>query len=284
KVYAHSLESHPPGEWQLLRKLRIKWERDVLSGEQSFDSSNWAFVAAWLHDLGKAHPGFQAYLARENGLDASEYDGAAGSGRVNHSSGGAILAWEKQKNMIWKTLAYLVAGHHAGLPDWCGSQAALTSRLETDKAVAQGIPASAMGDVFQNMALDKLRPPAVARNAVAYHFWARMLFSCLVDADFLDTEAFMDNARSAKRPAFPPLQELKTQLDSHLAQMGNKNPALPINRTRAQILANCRKAALGAPGLFSLTVSMGGGKALSGTAFALDHAVHHGKSPRLSDS
>lgn len=105
-----------------------------------------------------------------------------------------------------------------------------------------------------------------------------MLFSCLVDADFLDTEKFMDEERNGLRAGYPALQELQAAFDLHMADKGAKATDSPVNRIRAQVLFQCREKAVLPSGLFSLTVPTGGGKTLSSMAFALSHAVHHGKS------
>lgn len=104
-----------------------------------------------------------------------------------------------------------------------------------------------------------------------------MLFSCLVDADFLDTEAFMNPEQARDRGGYARLAELKPLLDRHLEQMVETAPDTPVNAVRRDILSACKKAALQPPGLFSLTVPTGGGKTLSGTSFAVDHAVTYGK-------
>jgi hypothetical protein len=103
-----------------------------------------------------------------------------------------------------------------------------------------------------------------------------MAFSALVDADWLDTEAFMSPAQAAARQhqPQPPLAALRDCLDTYLARFGQ--PHTPVHRARAEVLAACRSAAVHPPGLFSLTVPTGGGKTLSSLAFALDHAVRHG--------
>ncbi|MDT4837324.1 CRISPR-associated helicase Cas3 [compost metagenome] len=103
-----------------------------------------------------------------------------------------------------------------------------------------------------------------------------MLFSCLVDADYLDTEAFYDciqGRRSLREQSRPLLAELRAALDRHLAEFKGDTP---VNRLRGEILAGVRSKANEQPGLFSLTVPTGGGKTLASLAFALDHALTHG--------
>lgn len=283
-AYAHSLPGQPPDKWQPLDEHLKAVAEMAREFAAEFDSGDWAYNAGWLHDLGKAHLSFQSYLRRENGLEVSEYDGETAGDRVNHSGAGAIFAtekWPQQNVIIGKTFAYLVAGHHAGLPDWHGGQAALSYRIEAEKAVADTIRVAVQAKLAKLPQI--LRPPPFAMqcrnsNAVAYHCWVRMLFSCLVDADFLDTEMFMDGVKAGQRPTFPSLSELKSRFDRQLDKMTANAPDTTVNRIRADILAACRQAAEQFSGFFTLTVPTGGGKTLSGTAFALGHAVHHGKS------
>jgi CRISPR-associated endonuclease/helicase Cas3 len=103
-----------------------------------------------------------------------------------------------------------------------------------------------------------------------------MIYSCLVDADYLDTESFLDPERADKRRRAPNLLDLKPRLDAHLAEVAKNVEQTDVNRLRARILEECRIAASLHPGLFSLTVPTGGGKTLSSMAFALKHAVAHG--------
>jgi len=87
----------------------------------------------------------------------------------------------------------------------------------------------------------------------------------------------MDAAKHAQRPVFPLLTKLKKHFDQGLQEKVANAPNTLLNKTRADILAACRAAAVQLPGMFSLTVPTGGGKTLSGTAFALDHALQHDK-------
>ncbi|NCC94375.1 MAG: CRISPR-associated helicase Cas3', partial [Opitutae bacterium] len=115
--------------------------------------------------------------------------------------------------------------------------------------------------------------PFVPEDGFTCSFFTRMLFSALVDADFLDTERFMTPAKHAWRVPGPSLDELMDALDGRLAAFA---PSGRINELRAEILAHCLDKAALTPGLFTLSVPTGGGKTLSSMAFALDHARRHG--------
>ena len=127
-----------------------------------------------------------------------------------------------------------------------------------------------------------LIPPKFARdpNRPELAFWIRMLFSCLVDADYLDTEQYLDGFRAAQRGGHAPLSLLRERFNGYMARFSapGKEPARgSVNETRAEVLAACRTASRLPPGTFSLTVPTGGGKTLSGMAFAIEHAVIQGK-------
>ncbi|HUG26112.1 CRISPR-associated endonuclease Cas3'' [Piscinibacter sp.] len=246
---------------------------------EAFGGGAWARVAGLWHDLGKYHPEFQQYIRRATGYDAEAHlEGQPG--RVDHSTLGAAYAVEQMK-VPGRMLAYLIAGHHTGLPDWDSAEeanAALFPRLERNRSRLPHVLAQAIPPDLLNPPAPGSRPPG-GREGIA--LWIRMLFSCLVDADFLDTEAFLNEGQAALRGTYPTLAELRTRFDLRMEakadELKKSGPVSELNRIRDEVLVRCRGQAAQAPGLFSLTVPTGGGKTLSSLAFALDHALTHGK-------
>lgn len=276
---AHSLANRPLEEWQRLDDHLNAVAKSAAIFAESFSSSDWAWNAGILHDFGKALDGFQAYIRRENDIDDPLYD-ETGVGRVNHSSAGAALAEEFLSTPtapFGRILAYIVAGHHAGLPDYdaCeGGKGSLPIRLEEGirdlaelRSVVKVIRASINFDA---------KLPAFV-NKTNFHMWTRMIFSCLVDADFLDTEAFMDAEQSKLRQPGELLSTLKDMLDHHMNMMLEKAENSLVNAVRRDILEACRGAAKSGSGIFTLTVPTGGGKTLAAMSFALDHAAERSK-------
>lgn len=257
----------------------------ILAGKfaKHFDSEDWASLAGLWHDLGKYSTEFQQYIKTVSGYDRTNAHIEGGApGRIDHSTAGAIHAI-RQFGAHGRILAYLIAGHHAGLPDWHPAETgrkALSFRSGTEQNhLLDRIPAQ----IIPQEILVQPKPTTKLRGgAEGLHLWLRMLFSCLVDADFLDTEAFMDEGKNQARQQFPTLAEmlpvLNRAMEAKIAQLIVEQSAdTPVNRIRADVLAQCRKQAVLPPGMFSLTVPTGGGKTLSSLAFALEHAKHHAK-------
>jgi CRISPR-associated endonuclease/helicase Cas3 len=178
-------------------------------------------------------------------------------------------------------IAHAIAGHHAGLPDRIGDASSLNERV-------QGADLSRLDPAWRSeLILDaaKLRPALSFRSKEAAEFGlaflGRMLFSCLVDADFKDTEAFYNRIEGTTADReWPRLQAILPGLikrtDAELASKAALGGETPVNRLRQRVLAHVRSKAAEAPGLFTLTVPTGGGKTLNSLAFALDHACAHG--------
>ncbi len=174
-------------------------------------------------------------------------------------------------------LAFAIAGHHAGLADGVNGTEprALADRLQ---AVIPEI-----APVWQqDLSLPQLAPPPLKprdREMAGFcaAFATRMLFSALVDADFLDTEAWYAGCEGhpALRGHHPPLAGLLDRLDAYLNALMASADDTEVNRVRCRVLERARAKAAEAPGLFTFTVPTGGGKTLSSLAFALEHAVRH---------
>ncbi|MDD4964206.1 MAG: CRISPR-associated helicase Cas3' [Gallionella sp.] len=278
QAYLAHVRLLPNGQWAehtLDEHLR---EVAKLAGEfaEPFNSADWAALAGLWHDLGKYSNEFQRYIKTVSGYDAEAH--IEGVNRVDHSTAGALYAM-RQLGKHGRILAYLIAGHHAGLPDWSMEDAGATALVHRLKPEQNHLLDRIPEQVMPADILTQTKPSSRPRgNADGLHLWLRMLFSCLVDADFLDTEAFMDAQKATSRTGYQNLSELLTLFDACMAKKSADAPNTPVNAIRAEILRQCREKAAQPSGLFSLTVPTGGGKTLSGMAFALQHAVQHQKS------
>ena len=246
-----------------------------------FGGDGWARLAGLWHDLGKCRPGFQHYIRQVNDPDA-HIEGRIAGPEKTHSAAGALHALDILKRqhgrageIAARVLAYVIAGHHAGLDDW---HEGLKARLDGENAKREHAEAIAAASVRllgpDAFAPDLRQVPGSATAPGAFALWVRMLFSCLVDADFLDTEAFMDGCRASARGAFPTLEEMRVAYEAHMAGFA---PDTPVKAIRADILRQCRRKAKLPPGIFTLTVPTGGGKTLASLGFAIDHALAHAK-------
>ncbi|MFK5915410.1 MAG: CRISPR-associated helicase Cas3' [Woeseiaceae bacterium] len=235
---------------------------------------DWAGLSGLWHDLGKYRKRFQDYIRLQSGYERENAHIENGT-RAPHSTAGAIHSTKLLPPGFGHILSYLIAGHHAGLPDWNGGKGSLQYRLkdgltEYQEALAENIPI----DILHG---DCPELPEVAKSVESIALWMRMLFSCLVDADFLDTELYMQPDKSAQRNECISLKSLQTRFLKEMDVLKKNSHKSDLNDIRNNVLKECITAAHWKPGLFSLTVPTGGGKTLSSLAFALEHARIHNK-------
>lgn len=205
------------------------------------------------HDIGKYSDEFQLRLR--------------GGKKVDHATAGAIECFKIKAAFE----AVCVIGHHSGLPN-VGHKDADTTESQTFfgrklRAEQGGIP-----DYRKNwnghiaLPQDYFRPSG---RGFATAFYIRMLYSCLVDADYIDTETFMNG--DAGRGNYEPLSALCDKLTAYISKWNN--PTREIDILRQKILNSCIEKASAPRGFFSLTVPTGGGKTVASMAFALNHAA-----------
>jgi len=287
--YAHSLSDRGKEHWEPLpdHLSRVAdGDGGALLGASHFASAfgaeEWGRLLGLWHDLGKYSAAFQNYIGKSDGSDDAAHDSEMSDkpDKVDHSTAGARHA--ARLGPWGRLLAYCIAGHHAGLPDEVapeGGTSGLLARLDPEKRKIEPIGAAPAELLERPLPVPtRLRCNGDRqRGAFAFGFFTRMLFSCLVDADFLATEWFKDPERSSRRPgAGASPAQLLARLDEHLEGKRKKAKDTEVNRRRREVLAACREKAKLPPGLFSLNVPTGGGKTLSSLAFALSHAAEHG--------
>lgn len=231
-----------------------------------FGAGKYAYMAGMLHDVGKYTEGFQKRI-----LEAGP--------KVEHSAAGAYEVQKVMRDLRGRMIEFCIAGHHTGLPDG-GS---LVDTVNDSTLCAKLLRQEKKNNDEYSELLRKINPEKlipqnkpklepVKSPAFSASFFIRMLFSCLVDADFLATEEFMLGKESRPK-AGEPLDVLLKKLERHMA--GFAQPTTPIDEKRCEIMDACIKAADGDRGVYSLTVPTGGGKTLSSLMFALRHSVHH---------
>ena len=270
ECYAHSVEGRPPSEWQELKQHLEGTAKLSAKFASAFGSEQWGYLAGLWHDLGKYSPAFQQYIYASGDFDAHIEDSKPG--RVDHSTAGALLAVRDFKE-IGTILAYLVAGHHAGLADYesdVSGKSSLSQRL-TQHGLLSDVLQAGMPPEIIDQAIPKDGPSPGADPA----FWVRLLFSCVVDADFLDTEAFLSPGKASIRAKYRELSELLPSFTEYMRKMTYGSKRTKVNNIRNEILAQCVESAAQPPGKYTLTVPTGGGKTLASMGFALHHAVKY---------
>lgn len=224
-----------------------------------FGMASWGKTLGLLHDKGKESNAFQQHIRKDSGY-APETKVAED---YHHAYIGGIIARNLYGKNFDNFLTNQIISHHTGLHD----------SDELDKKLCKEIPQ----EIDTHINKIKLnRPPAnIAPND--FHHLARMLYSCLVDADFLDTEVFMDKESSALRNNKASMSTLLPMLEKYLSDLKKDAKDTEVNRIRNLVQEQCLKMSKTPIGFYSLTVPTGGGKTLSSLLWAMKHAIHNGQ-------
>lgn len=259
--YAHSTGNPDKTDWQLLKKHLINVAETASEFANDFHAGPVAYLSGLLHDLGKYSPDFQKRL-----------DG--NPGHVDHSTAGAIEAWKRYQKALGLIFAYIITGHHSGLLNYGSTASGLKKRLYYVKLPdysAYHTEITLPDHISFRPSLRSLP----GKTGFSISFFIRMLFSCLVDADSLDTEKAMDPTKSSIRGKNESRDILYKKFKKYMQEMNSHAKGTPINRERRIILNQCIEAGQLPQGFFTLTVPTGGGKTLSSMAFALEHLKYH---------
>jgi CRISPR-associated endonuclease/helicase Cas3 len=276
--FAHSGLQADLSDWQPLHQHLTQVAQLAAERAQVFKASDWAHLMGLLHDLGKYSQEFQARIRGSNQ-------------RTDHATAGAQVVMQhfvglygdrNEVKAFAKIFAFAIAGHHAGLANGDGEgheRSTLKQRLSVTTPSLDAVwkQEITLPNVLSMPALKAHARPEKYAN-FRWAFFTRMLFSCLIDADRIDTENYTRriNRQKPLSTDHPSISILQDQLNQHLNQLAqNTKDTSPVNPLRQHILAYARQQAAKSPGLFSLTVPTGGGKTLTSLAFGLDHAVQH---------
>ena len=254
-MYAHS--ENLKGERHLLKQHLEEVAKLSAKFADKFQSGPLGYVIGLLHDFGKFNPAFQDYLSGKI------------SKRLDHSSAGALLAVQKK---YWEGLAFVVMGHHGGLPSPTDVKQRLHEKLCDPRILEICKSADQLLDLPVRLPVPPLNSP------LEVDLFLRMLFSALVDADFMDTEHHFNSDRAANRRRSYDLSALSQRFREDQEKKFSRCDPTPVNQIRAEIYQACLSAASWDPGIFRLTVPTGGGKTRSSLAFALEHAKRFQKS------
>ena len=253
-----------------LNEGRIQTMKDHLCGTAElagrfagrFGKSDWGYACGMLHDIGKYSLAFQDKIKNNSNR------------QVDHSTAGAKACFEK--GGMYSFMSYCIAGHHSGLPDYGsssdpGNAPTLQGRKKKHIEDCGAYKSEIHIPEIKTLPFDPQNSPDPDFSLSVF---IRMLYSCLVDADFLDTEYFMKEGRTQRETGEEP-SVLLEKLKKHVAGWLLNEDTETVNGRRTEILRHCFEWGHKERGIFQLTVPTGGGKTIASLAFALQHAVEN---------
>jgi CRISPR-associated endonuclease/helicase Cas3 len=258
-----------------------------------------------LHDLGKASIQFVNYINSALGYidpDEDDYvDANDNKGKIDHSTSGAQVIFEsfttkeRTYKILSEILSLVIASHHSGLIDCLTPDGKdnYSRRLnKSDDLTRKKESFSNIGDPIKNRIKNLLDDPLLLSEFIKYidrlkeagetkktinlklGLSTRFLFSCLIDADRINTADFEQPERAVFRNqgVYVKWQALCVRIENYISSI----PSIkPIDHIRCQISDDCLKFAGRSKGIYQLTIPTGGGKTLSSLRFALHHAEKH---------
>ena len=260
--YAHT---HDNKDWQTIIDHSLGVASLSSNFANKFNNKDWGLLQGILHDLGKYKLLFQKYLKGEI------------LSKTDHATIGSLYAIDKF-DFIGNILSYIIAGHHSGLPDYYhneGIGGSLQARLNKEDNI---ISLNEIIPKIETKILDNIKQPTSKPNINKQeniHVWIRMLYSCLVDADYLDTEKYMSNTH---RDNYEKIKSLYDKFYKYMNKFTDNCTQSDINKLRMSVLNNCIEAGKNSTNnIYTLTVPTGLGKTKSSMAFAMECAKKNNK-------
>lgn len=232
-----------------------------------FGMSSWGGLIGFLHDKGKESNAFQQHIKKVSGYSPE----VKVIGNYHHAYVGGAIAGKQYGKSADNLIVNQILSHHSGLHDSDEIDAAIKKEMD------QNHDGQLPPEINTDIGTIKLNKPPFVLSPNDFHHLARMLFSCLVDADYLDTESFMDKTSSELRSGKATLTELLPKLENYLLELKANATDSAVNHVRDEVQNQCIRTSESPIGFYSLTVPTGGGKTLSSLVWAMRHAIHNGQ-------